>query len=255
MSVNNLGTNWAVPSTNFATLAITLPQATNQPATAIGATMATLNGQVVSNGGTQTGVILYYGPTDGSTIAANWAHNIPLGPQTGAYAQTVVGLSSNTTYYFTAEATNAGGARWAVPSLSFTTLATNPPATLVSVVTYKYDNARDGANTNEILLTPANVNVANFSVLFTYALDGYVYSEPLYVANLQIPGRGTHNAVFVATENDSVYAFDADSNAGANGGLLWHTNLGTALVSYLLRRPISPQCVEPAYRHHRHTGH
>jgi hypothetical protein len=230
-SVNNLGTNWAVPSTNFATLAIMLPQATNQPATAIGATMATLNGQVVSTGGTQTGIILYYGTADGQTNPLNWAHNIPLGPQTGAYAQTLVGLSSNTVYFFTAEATNAAGARWAVPSLSFTTPATNPPATLVSVLTYKYDNARDGANTNELLLTPANVNVANFSRLFTYALDGYVYSEPLYVANLQIPGQGTHNAVFVATENDSVYAFDADSNAGANGGLLWHTNLGTALVS------------------------
>jgi hypothetical protein len=54
----------------------------------------------------------------------------------------------------------------------------------------------------------------------------------LYVAGLVIPGQGTHNAVFVATENNSVYAFDADSNAGTNGGLLWQTNLGLAVLSY-----------------------
>ncbi|MDB6109272.1 MAG: hypothetical protein JWR69_1022, partial [Pedosphaera sp.] len=90
---------------------------------------------------------------------------------------------------------------------------------------------RDGANTNEVLLTPANVNVTNFARLFTYPLDGYVYSQPLYVSNLSIPGQGTHNAVFVATENDTVYAFDADSNLGPNGGLLWRTNLGIALIS------------------------
>ncbi len=104
-------------------------------------------------------------------------------------------------------------------------------ASAQNVLTYKYDNFRSGANTNEIILTLANVNVNQFSKLFTYALDGYVYSQPLYVSNLTIPGQGTHNVVFVGTENDSVYAFDADSNVGPNGGLLWHTNLGIAQIS------------------------
>ncbi len=101
----------------------------------------------------------------------------------------------------------------------------------LNVLTYHNDNTRQGANTNESVLTPANVNVDGFGRLFTQVLDGYVYAEPLYVHGLAIPGQGTRNVVFVATEHDSVYAFDADSNAGANGGLLWHTNLGIAALS------------------------
>ncbi|MGO9477741.1 MAG: chitobiase/beta-hexosaminidase C-terminal domain-containing protein [Limisphaerales bacterium] len=104
-------------------------------------------------------------------------------------------------------------------------------ASALNVLTYHNDNTRQGANTNESLLTLTNVNVNSFGQLFSYAVDGYVYAEPLYVYGLAIPGQGTHNVVFVATEHDSVYAFDADSNAGANGGLLWHTNLGVSALS------------------------
>jgi Chitobiase/beta-hexosaminidase C-terminal domain/PQQ-like domain len=100
-------------------------------------------------------------------------------------------------------------------------------------LTYHFDNARDGANTNEEVLTPANVNTNTFSRLFTYAVDAEVYAEPLYMAQVAISGQGTHNVVFVATENNTVYAFDADSNLGTNGGLLWRTNLGTAATSTL----------------------
>jgi hypothetical protein len=100
-------------------------------------------------------------------------------------------------------------------------------------LTYHFDNARDGANTNEVVLTPANVNTNTFSRLFTYAVDAEVYAEPLYVAQVAITGQGTHDVVFVATENNTVYAFDADSNLGTNAGLLWRTNLGTAATSTL----------------------
>jgi hypothetical protein len=96
----------------------------------------------------------------------------------------------------------------------------------VSVLTQHNDNARTGGNTHEAALAPFNVNQAQFGKLFSYALDDETYSQPLYVAHLTMALDGkSHNVVFVTTVNNSVYAWDADSNT-ANGGLpLWHQNL------------------------------
>ncbi len=110
-------------------------------------------------------------------------------------------------------------------------LAAQSNPAVVNVLTYHNNNNRDGANTNEVTLTLSNVNVTTFGRIISYPVDGYVYTQPLYVANLAIPGRGTHNAVFVATEHNSVYAFDADGIGGTNGGLLWHVNLGNSALS------------------------
>jgi len=101
----------------------------------------------------------------------------------------------------------------------------------VNVLTYHNDFARTGQNTNETILTPANVNTATFGKIFSYPVDGQIYAQPLYVSGLAIPGQGTHNVVFAATMHDSVYALDADSNAGPNGGVLWQVNLGPSTAT------------------------
>jgi hypothetical protein len=100
-------------------------------------------------------------------------------------------------------------------SANATVYVTNYPGTF----TYHNDNARTGANLDELALTPADVNQSSFGKLFSYPLDGLTFASPLYDANVNIPGQGYHNVVYVATEHDSVYAFDAD---GLSSTPLWH---------------------------------
>ncbi len=94
----------------------------------------------------------------------------------------------------------------------------------VSVLTYHNDLARTGQNLAETALTPAAVSSARFGKLFAQTLDGQVYAQPLYVPGVSIPSRGIHNVVYVATEHDSVYAFDADSIIGLSAQLLWRVS-------------------------------
>ena len=146
---------------------------TNLPATGIQAAVATLNGRIVLTGGQAPAVTLYYGTSDGATNAASWSHAVALGPQSGAFAATVSGLSTNTAYFFTASASNNVGTAWAAPSQTFTTLTSNLAVTWSAMLTYHNDNTRQGANTNETALTPGNVNVNSFGRIFSYAVYGH----------------------------------------------------------------------------------
>ncbi len=103
-------------------------------------------------------------------------------------------------------------------SLQQTSTAAVYVTTYPGTFTHHNDNMRTGQNLNEIVLTPANVNAARFGKLLSYSLDGLSIASPLYVAGVAIPGQGVHNVVYVATEHDSVYAFDAD---GLSAVPLW----------------------------------
>jgi len=154
--------------------------------------------------------------------------------QTQQFTATVTGNVSNLTVTWSVDAVAGGNAT--VGTISASGLYT-PPATagthtvtaasvalptssasasvavtdLAGVFTYHNDLSRDGANTQEYALTSSTVVTATFGKLFSCSVDGAVYTQPLWVAGLSIAG-GTHNVVFVATQHDSLYAFDADAS-------------------------------------------
>ena len=92
-----------------------------------------------------------------------------------------------------------------------------PVAFSQDILTYHHDSSRTGLNSSETTLTTANVNSTQFGKLFVVTVDGLVDAQPLYLSQVPIAGQGTHNLLIVATENDSVYAFDADV-----GTQIWH---------------------------------
>lgn len=105
-------------------------------------------------------------------------------------------------------------------------LAQTPTA--VPVTTWRYDLTHAGENTQETALTPSNVNTNSFGKLFSLPVDSTVYAQPLYVPGLTMSDGQVHNVVFVATENDSIYAFDADSNQGTDAKPIWQISLLTS---------------------------
>lgn len=125
-------------------------------------------------------------------------------------------------------------------SSSATVTVSASTSTAVNIPMFHVDENRSGANLNETTLTPANVTASSFGKLFSYLVDGYVYGQPLLVSNLTMGDGTTHNVLFAATENDSVYAFDADSNAGTSAGLLWQVSLLQSGETPVTDGPIQP---------------
>src|SRR6266852_5161241 len=105
----------------------------------------------------------------------------------------------------------------AVPTFALAAIAA-----VAQVTTSQYDNLRTGATVSESILIPENVNVKQFGRLGAFKVDGAVYAQLLFIPSLEIAGKGTHDVLFVATEHDSVYAFNADR---PNDPPLWHVTV------------------------------
>lgn len=98
-----------------------------------------------------------------------------------------------------------------------------PGSSSTDVVTYHYDNQRSGGNLKETTLTTSNVNSATFGKVGEFAVDGQVDGQALFLSQLAIPGQGNKDVLYVATENDTVYAVDAQSISGSSATVLWKT--------------------------------
>ena len=189
-----------------------------------------------------------------ATITSQPADQSVTAGQTAAFTVTATGTAP-LTYQWQKDGTNISGASAASYTTPVTTTAdtgeqirvivsntvgntTSNVATLtvnpstggssIDVITYHYDNLRTGQNVNEMTLTPANVKQATFGKLGEFSVDGLVDAQPLALSNLAIPGKGNKNVLYVVTEHDSIYAFDADSISANGGTILWQA---TALLS------------------------
>jgi hypothetical protein len=147
-----------------------------------------------------------------------WARNgTAISGATSATYTTGATTSADNGASFTVTVSNSAGS--ATSQAAILTVTGGTTTAGVDVVTYKYDAMRSGQNSAESILTPANVKTATFGKLNNLVVDGKVDAQPLYVSNLTVAGVD-HDVLFVETEHDSVYAFDASA-----GTLLWHVSL------------------------------
>ncbi|MGB7768100.1 MAG: LamG-like jellyroll fold domain-containing protein [Verrucomicrobiia bacterium] len=169
-----------------------------------------------------------------TNLTVTWSVDGVVGGSTASGTITTAGLYSppNNTGTQTVTATTTDPTQAA----SATVYISDNPGTF----THHNDNLRTGQNLNETVLNPTNVNPATFGKLFSYPIDGISFASPLYEASVSIPGMGYHNLVFVVTEHDSVYAFDAD---GLTNNPIWHVsfiNPGAGVTTVP-----SPETTEP----------
>ncbi len=178
------------------------PQITLQPANQSVSQGQTANFSVTATG---TAPLHYQWSRNATTISG----------ATGATYTTPAATSADNGASFTVVVSNSAGSTTSQPAKLTVTAA----AAAADVLTYKYDAMRSGQNLTESTLTPANVKASTFGKLNNLMVDGKVDAQPLYVSNLAV-GGANHDVLFVETEHDSVYAFDANS-----GTLLWQVSL------------------------------
>jgi hypothetical protein len=204
MVTNSAGNATSNPATLTVTAAPVGPSITTQP-----------TNQTVTVGQTATFSVVAAGT---APLAYQWQkNNANIANATSSSYTAPATVSGDSGAMFRVIVTNSVTS---VPS-NEASLTVNPAVTSAGtdVTTYHNDIARTGQNTTETSLTQANVNSATFGLLRNLAVDGRVDAEPLYLSQLLIAGVA-HNVVFVMTEHDSAYAFDADT-----GAQLWKMSL------------------------------
>jgi uncharacterized protein YjdB len=254
-NVTSSGTTWSSSAPSIATIngsglatAVAAGQATltatyqgKSGSAALTSTAVPVTSLVV----TPTSVNLVVGGTEQFTATATYANGT-----TGNVTTSATWSSGNTSVVTVnssgfAIAVGAGPATSVTASFAgFDSSATvNVSQSLGSganIPMFHVDQNRSGTNPNETILTPANVTPQSFGKLFSQLVDGYVYGQPLLVSNLTMADGTTHNVLFAATENDSVYAFDADSNTGTNASPLWQVSLLQSGETPIMNGPIKP---------------
>jgi len=173
--------------------------------------------QTVSAGNTQNFTATVQNDPQNNGVTWNLSGTGCRGAACGTLSHTTSSSGAAITYTAPAAVPNPATVTLTATSVSdnaisaSTTITIEAPGGLTGVFTYHNDLSRTGANSQEIILTPSNVKMSTFGKLFSCAVDGAVYAQPLWVAHLRING-GAHNVIFAASTRDTVYAFDADAS-------------------------------------------
>jgi hypothetical protein len=162
--------------------------------------------------------------TGSSPLTYQWLLNgKPIPRATSSSYTTPVTTNASSGEQFSVTASNSAGT--VTSNIATLTINATTAGSAIDVLTYHYNNMRTGQNTSESTLTTANVNFNSFGKLGEFHVDGLVDGQPLLVSNLVIPAVGVKNVLYAVTENDSVYAFDADSITATGGTTLWQVSV------------------------------
>jgi len=186
------------------------PNITTQPANQTVAVGQTATFSVVAAG---TAPLNYQWQKNGADIA---------GALSSSYT-TPVTTSADSGEMFRVKVSNSAGS--VTSNAATLTVITSSSGGSTDVVTHHYDVSRSGVNSTESLLTTSNVNSATFGKVGEFAVDGQIDGQALFLSQLAIPGLGNKNVLYVATENDTMYAVDAQSIIGSSATILWKTSV------------------------------
>ena len=206
---NSAGSQTSATATLTVNATATGPTITTQPAN-----------QTVTVGQTATFSVVATGT---APLSYQWQKNSAniSGATSASYATPATTSADNGAKFDVIVSNSVGSQTSATATLTVNAVT----ASSINVTTYHYDNLRTGQNLNETILTTANVNSTKFGKLGAFTVDGLVDAQPLYLSGVAVPNVGTKNVLYVVTEHDSVYAFDADSVNGNTSAFLWKVSL------------------------------